>query len=255
MDRDPFLAWLDEQQLPRTEIYACPYLPGREARQFGFAAERLPAELYHDLMERGYRRNGAIFYGMDCPTCRACVPLRVPVDEFRPSKSQRRTRNRNRDVRVEFRRPQFERQTFELYVRYLRHQHPDTPMQECEQEFRRAFYDRVVESLEARYLVGDRLIGVSLLDACSRSLSAVYHFFEPEQRHRRIGVLSVLLEIEHARSLGVPHYHLGYWIEGAPTMHYKADYRPHEVLHDGVWIRDGDRRTRGDNDDAPNVPN
>jgi len=79
------------------------------------------------------------------------------------------------------------------------------------------------------------LIGVSLLDVTPQSLSAVYHCFDPDVRERRIGVFSVLAEIEHAGQLGLPYYYLGYWIENAPTMHYKANYRPNEVLISGSW--------------------
>jgi len=257
MDRGAFLRWLDEQQLPRSETYACPYLPDRDARQFGFRSDRFDAELYHDLMDRGFRRSGAVFYAMDCPGCRACVPLRVPVATFRPSRSQRRTLRKNADVRVEVGPPCFREESHALYLRYLRHQHPGTPADESVESFRAALYDRVVDSLEARYFVDDRLIGVSLLDVCSRSLSAVYHFFEPDERHRRIGVLSALHEIEHARQRQIPYYYLGYWIEGAPTMQYKAEYGPHELLRDGVWIRDaaaggadGIAPSRGDETDA-----
>lgn len=230
-----FLRWLDTEPLAESQLYDCPYLPGRQARQFGFAVDALPAELYEALLNRGMRRSGSVFYGMRCPDCRLCVPLRIPVEEFEPSRSQRRVLRRNRDVQVEFRTPRCERDSYELYRRYLRHQHPDTPQDESEQHFRDSLYAPVVDGLEARYLVGDRLIGVSLLDVCPESLSAVYHFFEPLERRRSIGVFSVLREIEHTRALGGRWLHLGYWVEGAKTMHYKADYRPHELLRGDSW--------------------
>ena len=52
-------------------------------------------------------------------------------------------------------------------------------------------------------------------------------------------------EIEAARRRGVPHYHLGFWIEGAATMAYKADYGPHEVLLSDRWTP----RAEGTGDD------
>lgn len=231
-----FLAWLAQQELPRTDPYECPYLPDRLAVQFGFASEALDAEIYHALMDRGYRRTGQIFYAMDCPDCRACRPLRVPVAGFRRTKSQRRTARKNDDVRVEFAPPAFRRDSYELYRRYLRHQHPDTPQDESEESFRDMLYGDVVDSLEARYFLGEELVGVSLLDVSSRSMSAVYHFFDPDHKQRRIGVFSVLAEIEHCRQQGIPYYYLGYWVKDAKTMHYKLDYGPNEVLIDGNWV-------------------
>jgi len=234
-DRDAFLRWLDDQELPRTPEYDCPYLEGRQARQYGFAAEALPGELYDALLDRGFRRSGQVFYAMECQGCRRCVPLRVPTATFRPSKSQRRVLKRNQDVTVDYRAPEFSEEAFAVYRRYLAHQHPGSPQSSERDEFVDAFYRPVVDSLEARYFVGDRLIGVSLLDACDRSWSSVYHFFDPDEGRRSVGVFSALAEIEAARRRGVPHYHLGFWIEGAATMEYKADYGPHEVLERGRW--------------------
>jgi leucyl-tRNA---protein transferase len=230
-----FLQWLDQQDLPRSSPYDCPYLADRQAVQYGFASEQLDAELYQALMDRGFRRSGQIFYGMDCPSCQACVPMRIAVAAFRPSKSQRRTRRNNQDVRVEFAQPCFDVASHKLYQRYLRHQHPDTPQDESEHSFRDMLYGDVVDALEARYFLGTELIGVSLLDVTPQALSAVYHFFDPAHSKRRIGVFSVLAEIEHAQRLGLSHYYLGYWVQNAATMHYKANYRPHEVLISGTW--------------------
>ncbi|MEZ6038375.1 MAG: arginyltransferase [Planctomycetota bacterium] len=225
---------LAPEHLPAAS-YPCPYLSGRTATARAFAAERLPGELYHDLMDRGFRRSGQMFYAMDCDGCRACMPLRVPVATFAPSRSQRRTWRRNQDLRVEFATPRFAPHKFAMFRRYLRDQHADSPSETTEEGFRQEFYGAVVDSVEASYLLGDQLLAISLLDVCSRSVSAVYHFYEPEHRRRRLGVFSALAEIEYARRLGAPHYYLGYWVRGAATMHYKAEYGPHQLLRDGDW--------------------
>jgi arginyl-tRNA--protein-N-Asp/Glu arginylyltransferase len=233
--RHSLLAWLDANELPRTPPHPCPYLPDRVARERAFLAERLDGDSYHELMDRGFRRSGSMFYATDCPGCRACVPLRVPVATFRPTKSQRRAWRRNADVTVAARAPQYEPETFALYRRYLAHQHAGREQPDDEAGFREAFFAPVVDSVEVRYLLGGRLVAWSLLDVCARSLSSVYHCFDPEHARRSLGVYSVLAEIAWARDLGVPWYYLGFWIEGARTMRYKADYGPHETLHEGQW--------------------
>ena len=55
------------------EPHRCPYLADREARVCGFVAETFDAELYHRLMDRGFRRSGKFFYRPACEGCRAPV--------------------------------------------------------------------------------------------------------------------------------------------------------------------------------------
>jgi len=229
------LQWVDADELSRTPLRPCNYLPDRLARERAFLADRLNGETYHDLMDRGFRRSGQMFYAMDCPDCRQCVPLRVPVATFRPTKSQRRAARRNHDVQVTVRAPSPTPATFDLYCRYLRSQHPDAERDESLEQFRASLYADVVDTVEVLYKLGERLIAVSLLDVSRRSVSAVYHFYDPEHKDRSLGVFSVLAEIDWTRRIGVPFYYLGYWIEGAKTMHYKANYGPHELLRDGRW--------------------
>jgi arginine-tRNA-protein transferase len=237
-DADPgerLLQWVDADDLSRLPLRPCNYLPDRLARERAFLADRVDGETYHDLMDRGFRRSGQMFYAMDCPDCRRCVPLRVPVATFRPTKSQRRAVRRNRDVHVTVRTPSPTPATFDLYRRYLRSQHPDAERDESPEQFRASLYGDVVDTVEVLYTLGERLLAVSLLDVCRRSVSAVYHFYDPDHRDRSLGVFSVLAEIDWTRRIGVPFYYLGYWIEGAKTMHYKANYGPHELLRDGRW--------------------
>jgi arginine-tRNA-protein transferase len=228
-------ALLADGGLPQTPLHPCPYLPGLEARERFFLARRLDPELYHDLMDRGFRRSGGMFYATDCPGCRRCIPLRVPVADFTPSRSQRRVLRKNRDVAVRVRRPEFSRATFDLFRRYRRHQHGPPASAESPDACRAWLYAAVVETVEVVYTIGTHLAALSLLDVCSRSVSSVYHFYAPDLARRSLGVLSVLAEIEWTRQIGVPYYYLGYWVEGAKTMHYKASYRPHELLLDGAW--------------------
>lgn len=229
------VAWLERTTLVRQAAQPCPYLAGKVARQRAFLAERLDGAGYHALMDRGFRRSGAVFYRPDCAGCQRCVPLRVPVSSFTPTRSQRRVLRKNADIVLMVRPPQCSQATFELYQRYLAYQHPDPGRERSYEDFEEGYYAQVVDSVEALYTLAGRVVAVSLLDVCAQSVSAVYHFFDPDFAARSLGVHSVLAEIAWAREAGIPHYYLGYWVEGSATMAYKAQYGPHELLLDGRW--------------------
>ncbi|MEX2214720.1 MAG: arginyltransferase [Phycisphaeraceae bacterium] len=230
----PLLELIDSDGLPRTETHPCSYLP-REAVTEGFRTPTLHGETYHDLMDRGFRRSGQIFYRPRCPSCQACIQMRIPVAEFEPSKSQRRSLAKNSEVRLRVDRLNLTREKIDLYARYLEHQHPGSPQSGDAEGLREFLYVNTVDTREVSYFADDRLIGVSILDICSRSVSTVYHFFDPDEAHRSLGVYSVLREIELTRRWNIPHYYMGFWVQGCAKMDYKARFRPHEVLIEGEW--------------------
>ena len=234
--RSALMRIIDQGQLPTVPDHPCPYLPGLEAAEEAFMIDRLDAEIYHDLMDIGFRRSGDYFYRPKCSACKACVPLRVPVDSFVPSKSQRRILRRNVDVNCEFAEPDLTDQKLDLYQRYLERQHPGSKQSQDPTGLENFLYSPSVDSLEALYTIDDRLVAVSIVDLCSRSMSSVYHYFDPDEAERSLGVFSVLAEIQWCQQRKIPHYYMGYWVKGASTMEYKANYRPHELLVDGKWI-------------------
>jgi arginine-tRNA-protein transferase len=202
----------------------------------GFATRELAPELYHEFMDRGFRRSGDFFYQPVCRGCRACVPIRIAVPSFLPSKSQRRCLRRDADLKVTCGRPEPTREKYELYRRYQQQWHR-ADMDHGEVSFISFLYESPVDTIEFCYRdAAARLIGVGLCDICSHSLSSVYFFHDPAERRRSLGTFSILTEIEHARRAGIPYYYLGYWVKGCRRMNYKAAFRPHELLGpDGDW--------------------
>src|SRR3990170_3633115 len=118
---------------------ACPYLPDRQATYSAFAASRLHPEVYHELMDRGFRRSGTVFYQDRCHGCAECRPIRVPVDRFRPSRSQRRIWRKNRDLTVRVGRPVYTAAKWRLFREYQEHQHDGTMVRTVD-DFRSFLY-------------------------------------------------------------------------------------------------------------------
>jgi len=229
-----------QHPLPHSPDHACPYLPGRMARSEAFLADSIDPAVYAAFMDRGFRRSGRVIYRPACDGCRACMPIRVPVRTFRMSRSQRRIWRRNLDVRVEVGRPGPTEEKHDVYVRYLRDRH-DGAMTGGREEFVAFLYGSPVDTLEFRYRLGRRLVGVSLVDRCPGLLSSVYMYYDPDDRWRGLGTHSILWEIFYSRDHGLEYYYLGYRVAGCPKMSYKANFRPHELLGpDGAWVSESD---------------
>src|SRR5665213_45517 len=98
----PYPAWEVPIDVRLTVLpeHRCAYLPDRVAQSRAFWAERMAPEVYHALMDAGFRRSGKLVYQPVCRGCRQCLPIRVPLATFQPSKSQRRSVRKNADLVV-----------------------------------------------------------------------------------------------------------------------------------------------------------
>lgn len=192
---------------------------------------------YQSLMDRGFRRSGEVVYRPNCTDCHECVPIRIPVAGFVPSKSQRRSQRRNADLRVQVGLPCASDEKWALYNSYLQYQH-DGKIGEDRAEFDSFLYASPISTLEMCYYLGDKLIAVGIVDACPDSLSSVYFYFDPVHARRSLGIFGGLCEIEECRRRGLSYWYLGYYVRECRRMNYKACFRPYELL-DPVqgWIR------------------
>ena len=218
--------------------YTCPYLPDRTAVSAVYDPDvPVDSALYGELIRLGFRRSGHRLYRPYCPGCAACQSLRIPVASFRPNRSQRRAWHRNTDLQISQRSPEVTEEDFALFRRYQQTRHPGGEMDFSDPEdYGLACLDSPVETLLLEFRRADgALIAVAITDVLPTGLSAVYTFFDPEERQRSLGTFAILHQIEYARALGLPHVYLGYWIQESPQMAYKSQFRPAQVWSAGDW--------------------
>ncbi len=220
------------------QLDACAYLPDRVARlPLRVPIGPMSPEDLDRRLALGERRSGSFVYRTQCPACTACEPLRVPVARFAPTASQRRSVRRNADeVRMEVGPPAVSAERLLLYNRHKRERglsRGDAPLSKS--GYIASFVDTCVDTQEVRYLVGERLIGVSLLDIGRTSASSVYHYFDPSESRRSLGVYSVLAEIAWCAARGLEWYYLGLYVQACSHLAYKASYWPHQRRVAGKW--------------------
>lgn len=219
--------------------HPCSYLPGRTATSlFLDPRQPLDSRQYASFMRLGFRRSGDLVYRPHCRECNACIPVRIPVERFRPNRGQKRVWQRNRDLTVSAQPPVFRQEQFDLYRRYQAARHAGGGMDDPDpQKYLNFLGARHIHAVFHEFRLREKLLGVAVTDILPDGLSAVYTFFDPDEKRRALGVHAVLWQIEHARERQLPWLYLGYWIEECPKMSYKGHYRPLEAFLQGHWVR------------------
>ena len=220
-----------------TEAHDCSYLPDRQSTTAFVDPEMaIDVELYSRMTKLGFRRSGPYLYAPKCSGCNACIPARVPVDNFKWNRAQKRCWKKNDDIMVEQLDSINIGEHFQIYARYIEQRHSDGDMYPPS---RRQFEDFLGNAWECtqflEFRLGDQLIGCAVIDVIHNGLSAIYTYFDPAFSDRGLGVLAVLVEINMAQRLGLEHLYLGYWISGCDKMKYKTNYRPLELYQQNSW--------------------
>ena len=221
-----------------TYPHSCSYLAEQEATTL-FVDPRTPVDgrLYSQLSELGFRRSGSHLYRPHCSKCNACIPARVPVHQFQPRRSQRRTWNRNRDLQVSQLQSIATDEYFDLYRRYIEARHRDGDMYPPVREQYESFLsDEWGVTEYYRMELPGQLAGVAVVDRLEDGLSAIYTFFDPQLERRSLGNYMVLWQLRKAAQEDLDYLYLGYWIKQCQKMSYKVQFRPLELYINGRWV-------------------
>ena len=224
--------------LSLTQQHPCSYLEGMRAQSlFVHSSYPVTTSIYSQLIKQGFRRSGDEVYAPNCPQCMACIPARVPVEKFKPSRSQKRCINKNIDTQAIVKPAVFEQTHYEMYLRYQSTRHSDGSMANASPDDYLGFLGSSwCDTRFVEFSIKDELAGVAVIDQFEQAWSAVYTFFEPKFSSYGLGVYAVLWQIEQATLQQKEFLYLGFWIKACKKMAYKTNYQPIQLLIDKQWI-------------------
>jgi arginyl-tRNA--protein-N-Asp/Glu arginylyltransferase len=241
---------IDAPQFYLTAPAPCPYLEGRKERKVftHLVGDKAP-QVNDMLTQGGFRRSQNIAYRPACEDCRACISVRIVVDEFRPTASMRRVLKANSDLAGKQLPASPTTEQYALFRDYIDHRHAEGGMADMSAlDYSMMVEDTHVNTMAIEYRLrgpdtaitgrGEgSLLAMALTDILSNGLSMVYSFYDPELTQRSLGTWMILDHIERARRMGLPYVYLGYWVRGSRKMEYKTRFTPQEHLGMTGWER------------------
>lgn len=208
----------------------CSYIEGNSQTIHYKIIEECTKNECENLILRGWRRFGTMYFRPVCSECRKCESLKIDVENYRFSKSERRTLRKNATLSVVIRHPSLTQDHIVLFERYHRYKHHtrnwDAPKSDPKNYYASFVHGHGDFGFEVLYFDNDRLIAVDLIDVLNEGISSVYCYYDPEYSHLSLGRYTLLQQIEFAQRLGLKWIYLGYYVDSCQSLAYKADYAP-----------------------------
>lgn len=217
--------------------HPCSYLEDQYAQSaFVEPSFGVNSAIYSQLIVHGFRRSGDDVYRPYCAQCSQCIPVRLPVAQFEPNRSQKRCLQKNRQTTVIIKPAAFEQSHYDLYLRYQNHRHAEGNMVNTSPDEYMSFLGSSwCNSQFIEFFCANELAAVAIVDRLDNALSAVYTFFEPKFSDYSPGVYAVLWQIHYAQKQDLEWLYLGFWIADCQKMNYKNQYHPIQGLIDQQW--------------------
>ena len=214
--------------------YECAYIPDNKVRMKYKYVPKATTAYCTAVIHRGWRRFGKYYFHPICESCNECKSLRIEVDAFKASRSQRKALKRNVNTRIIVQKPTMTSMHIALYDKYHRFK-SDKDGWKQQSISTKEYYENFVEGAhdfgkEVLYIVDDKLVGVDLIDVLEDGISSIYFFYDPDYSDLSLGTFSLIYQIKLAKILELKWIYLGYWVEGCKAFAYKPNFKPQQIL-------------------------
>jgi arginine-tRNA-protein transferase len=220
----------------------CSYLSGKNQTTHYKVIDNCSALYCQWLIERGYRRFGKMFFRPICSACDECKSIKIDVENFEFSKSQRRVMKKASMIKSYIQKPTLSKTHLELFEKYHLYM-KEKKGWEHSPSTAQGYYGSFVDAhndfgYEILYYLEDNLIGVDLIDILEDGISSIYFYYDPDYTQYSLGKLSLYNQIMFAKNSQKKWIYLGYYVKDCPSLSYKSHYKPYLTLQGRPEIYD-----------------
>lgn len=212
----------------------CSYLADRNQTTHYKVIEECSATHCQELIERGYRRFGKMFFRPLCSSCDECKSIKIDVKNFEFSSSQRRVIKKAAKIKSYIQRPSISKLHLELFEKYhlfMKEKKGWDHTPSTAQGYYSSFVDGHNDfGYEVLYYLDEKLIGVDLIDILEDGVSSIYFYYDPDYEQYSLGKLSLYNQIMFANKSQKKWIYLGYYVKDCPSLSYKSHYKPYITL-------------------------
>jgi len=212
----------------------CSYLDDLKQTTYYKIIENCSTTECQDLIERGFRRFGKMYFRPICSTCSECQSIKIDVENFEFSKSQRRVLKKATHIKSYIQKPTLTQEHLDLFKKYHLHMKDSKDWDYTEttaQSYHTSFVNGHNEfGYEILYYDEGKLIGVDLVDILDDGISSIYFYYDTDYMNLSLGKLSLYNQILYAKEAKLKWIYLGYYVKDCPSLSYKAHYKPYLTL-------------------------
>ena len=212
----------------------CSYLDEREQTTHYKIIDNCTIKENQELIERGFRRFGKMYFRPICTDCQECQSIKIDVENYSFSKSARRILKKSAHLSTYIQKPTLTQEHLSLFEKYHLYMHEKKEWNYNETTAEH-YYNSFVTGHEefgheVLYFDEGKLIGVDLIDVLEDGVSSIYFYYDPDYAHLSLGKYSLYNQIKFAKKSNKKWIYLGYYVEDCPSLSYKAEYKPYITL-------------------------